>query len=133
MHFVYIVRCADGTLYTGYARDPRARERAHNSGRGAKYTAGRRPVRLVYQEAFRSVGKALAREYAVKQLTREQKDALVVRRDDATTEPALPGATVKRIAAALALARSALSSTRQIGVSQDLLLGAPVARQQPEP
>ena len=52
MHFVYIVRCADGTLYTGYARDPRARERTHNSGRGAKYTAGRRPVRLVYQEAF---------------------------------------------------------------------------------
>ena len=78
VHFVYIVRCADGTLYTGYARDPRARERAHNSGRGAKYTAGRRPVQLVYQEAFRSVGKALAREYAVKQLTRAQKDALVV-------------------------------------------------------
>jgi putative endonuclease len=79
VHFVYMVRCADGTLYTGYARDPRARERAHNSGRGAKYTAGRRPVRLVYQEAFRSVGKALAREYVVKQLTRKQKAALVVR------------------------------------------------------
>jgi putative endonuclease len=69
---------ADGTLYTGSARDPRARERAHNSGRGAKYTAGRRPMRLVYQEAFRSAGKALAREYVVKQLTRAQKDALVV-------------------------------------------------------
>ena len=78
VHFVYIVRCADGTLYTGYTRDPRAREAAHNNGRGAKYTRGRRPVRLVYQEAFRSVGKALAREYAVKQLTRAQKDALVV-------------------------------------------------------
>jgi putative endonuclease len=78
VHFVYIVRCADGTLYTGYARDPRARERAHNSGRGAKYTAGRRPVRLVYQEAFRSIGKALAREYVVKHLTRAQKDALVI-------------------------------------------------------
>ena len=78
VHFVYIVRCADGTLYTGYARDPRARERAHNSGRGAKYTAGRRPVRLVYQKGFRSVRKALAREYVVKQLTRAQKDALVV-------------------------------------------------------
>jgi putative endonuclease len=78
VHFVYIVRCADGTLYTGCSRDPRAREQAHNSGRGAKYTEGRRPVRLVYQEAFRSVGKALAREYLVKQLTRAQKDALVV-------------------------------------------------------
>ena len=78
VHFVYIVRCADGTLYTGYARDPRARARAHNSGRGAKYTAGRRPVQLVYQEAFRSMGKALAREYAVKRLTRSQKEVLVV-------------------------------------------------------
>jgi len=79
VHFVYIVRCADDTLYTGYARDPRARERVHNSGRGAKYTAGRRPVRLVYQQAFRSVGKALAREFALKQLTREQKEALIAR------------------------------------------------------
>jgi putative endonuclease len=78
VHFVYIVRCADDTLYTGYARDPRARERVHNSGRGAKYTAGRRPVRLVYQEAFRSVGKALAREFVLKQLTRAQKEALIV-------------------------------------------------------
>ena len=77
VHFVYIVRCADETLYTGYARDPRARERAHNSGRGAKYTASRRPVRLVYQEAFRSAGKALAREFALKQLTRAQKEALI--------------------------------------------------------
>jgi putative endonuclease len=78
VHFVYIVRCADGTLYTGYARDPIIRVRAHNSGRGAKYTAGRRPVRLVYQQAFRSMGRALAREYAVKQLSRAQKEALVV-------------------------------------------------------
>jgi putative endonuclease len=78
VHFVYIVRCADGTLYTGYTRNTRARERAHNSGRGAKYTTGRRPVQLVYQEAFRSVGKALAREYVVKQLTRAQRDALVI-------------------------------------------------------
>jgi putative endonuclease len=78
VHFVYIVRCADDTLYTGYARNPRARERVHNSGRGAKYTAGRRPVRLVYQEAFRSVGKALAREFVLKQLTRAQKEALIV-------------------------------------------------------
>ena len=77
MHFVYIVRCADGTLYTGYARDPRARERVHNSGRGAKYTMGRRPVRLVYQEMFRSVGKALSREFELKQLTRAQKEALI--------------------------------------------------------
>jgi putative endonuclease len=80
VHFVYIVRCADDTLYTGYARDPVAREQVHNRGRGAKYTAGRRPVKLVYQERFRSLGKALAREYALKQLTRAQKDALIDRR-----------------------------------------------------
>lgn len=80
VHFVYIVRCADGTLYTGYARDPRARERVHNSGRGAKYTAGRRPVQLVYQEAFRSVGKALSREFALKQLSRARKEALIRKR-----------------------------------------------------
>jgi putative endonuclease len=118
VHFVYIVRCADGTLYTGYARDPRARERAHNSGRGAKYTAGRRPVRLIYQEAFRSVGKALAREHVVKQLTRAQKDALVVSARRRHHRTSTSGATVKRIAAALVLTRSVESSTRHHGVTQ---------------
>jgi putative endonuclease len=78
VHFVYIVRCADGTLYTGSARDPRTRTRAHNRGRGAKYTAGRCPVRLVYQEAFRSVGEALSREYELKQLSRARKNALIL-------------------------------------------------------
>ena len=62
MPFVYILRCADGTLYTGYARDPKQREQVHNNGRGAKYTRGRRPVRLVYSEACRSVIQALKRE-----------------------------------------------------------------------
>jgi putative endonuclease len=92
VHFVYIVRCADGTLYTGYARDPVLRERAHNSGRGAKYTSGRRPVQLVYREAFRSLGKALAREYIVKQLTRAQKEALV-----AAGRPRRPGRRAPRV------------------------------------
>ena len=80
MHFVYIVRCADGTLYTGYARDPKARVKVHNSGRGARYTAGRRPVRLVYSESCESVGDALRREYELKQRSRAQKEALVRRR-----------------------------------------------------
>ena len=80
MPFVYIVRCADGTLYTGYARDPRARVEAHNCGRGAKYTAGRRPVRLVYAEPCESVGEALRREHALKQRSRAQKEALIGRR-----------------------------------------------------
>lgn len=79
MHFVYIVRCTDGTLYTGYARDPEARTRAHNAGRGARYTSGRRPVRLVYREAFETLSEALKREYELKQLSRFEKQALVRR------------------------------------------------------
>jgi putative endonuclease len=80
VHFVYIVRCADGTLYTGYARDPTTRVKVHNAGRGARYTAGRRPVRLIYSESFESVGDALRREYALKRRSRAQKEALVKRR-----------------------------------------------------
>jgi putative endonuclease len=76
VHFVYIVRCADGTLYTGYARDPIAREKAHNSGRGAKYTAGRGPVTLIYAERCRSHGDALRRERQVKRWRRWRKEAL---------------------------------------------------------
>lgn len=79
MHFVYIVRCADGTLYTGYARDPESREKAHNAGRGAKYTAGRRPVSLVYTEACESVGDALRRERQLKRCRRAVKEALIQR------------------------------------------------------
>ena len=78
VHFVYIVRCRDGSLYTGYARDPVARVGVHNAGRGARYTAGRRPVTLVYTQRFRSRSAALRREYELKQWTRKQKAALVL-------------------------------------------------------
>jgi putative endonuclease len=77
MHFVYILRCADGTLYTGYTNDLKARLDAHNRGHGAKYTRSRCPVTLVYKKGFRSLGKALSREYALKQLTRREKEALI--------------------------------------------------------
>jgi len=77
VHFVYIVRCADGTLYTGCARVPQEREKVHNSGRGARYTAGRRPVCLVYSEAFESLGEALKREHQLKRCTRSKKEALI--------------------------------------------------------
>ena len=80
MHFVYIVRCADGTLYTGYARDPQARVNQHNAGRGARYTSGRRPVRLIYSEPFESVGDALRKERALKRWSRAKKEALIKRR-----------------------------------------------------
>jgi putative endonuclease len=76
-HFVYILRCADGTLYTGYAKDPVERARMHNRGRGAKYTAGRLPVRLLYSEGSASHGDALRREREIKRLSRAEKRALV--------------------------------------------------------
>jgi putative endonuclease len=77
VHYVYIVRCVDGTLYTGYARDPKARATAHNGGRGAKYTSGRRPVVLVYTKRCRSRSAALKHEYRLKQMTRAKKEALL--------------------------------------------------------
>jgi putative endonuclease len=77
-HFVYIVRCADGTLYTGYTSDIARRMDAHNSGRGAKYTSGRRPVTLLYSEQLESRGEALRREHQLKTLRRAEKEALAV-------------------------------------------------------
>lgn len=75
--YVYIVECADGTLYTGWAYDPQARLRQHNAGRGAKYTRSRLPVRLVYTEATPDERAARQREYALKQLPRAAKLALI--------------------------------------------------------
>ena len=77
VYFVYILRCADGTLYTGSTTDLAARERAHNQGRGAKYTAGRGPVRVVYSEAHASRSAAQKREAELKRWTRDKKDALI--------------------------------------------------------
>jgi putative endonuclease len=74
---VYILECADGSLYTGIARDLEARLVAHNSGNGAKYTRGRRPVRLLYQEAAVDRGSALRREALLKKLSRADKLQLI--------------------------------------------------------
>ena len=76
-YFTYILRCADDTLYTGSTTDVVARERAHNEGHGAKYTAGRGPVRVVYSEAHESRSAAQKREAQIKRWTRGQKDALI--------------------------------------------------------
>ncbi len=81
--FVYLARCADGSLYTGVTTDPARRERAHNRGRGAAYTRSRRPVRLVHLEPAPDRGTALRRELAIKRLTRDGKEALMGRRDAA--------------------------------------------------
>ena len=75
--WVYILRCADGTLYTGMAADVDKRLRAHNEGLGAKYTRSRLPVELVYREACESRSAALRREAAIKRLRRPEKLALV--------------------------------------------------------
>ena len=72
-----MVRCADGTLYTGFARDPHERVNVHNSGKGAKYTRSRLPVSLVYLEPCDSLSAALKREHQIKPLSRAKKEALV--------------------------------------------------------
>jgi putative endonuclease len=74
--YVYIVRCADRSLYTGVATDVAARIAKHNRGKGAKYTRGRRPVKLVYQEHAGSRSTALKREIAIKRLTAAAKRQL---------------------------------------------------------
>lgn len=78
-HFVYIIECRDGTLYTGYAKDVSKRIKAHNEGKGAKYTRNRRPVHLLHKEAHETKSEALKREYAIKKLSRHEKLKLVRR------------------------------------------------------
>ena len=75
--FVYILECADSSLYTGIARDPCARLRQHNAGKGAKYTRSRLPLMLVYRESLRSRGDALRREAEIKRLSRREKQQLI--------------------------------------------------------
>jgi putative endonuclease len=72
-----MVRCADGTLYTGYARDAEERVRVHNIGKGAKYTRSRLPVTLVYTEQCESLSAALKRECELKPWSRARKEALI--------------------------------------------------------
>lgn len=75
--FCYIVQCADGSLYTGITTEPPRRERQHNDGSGAKYTRGRRPVKMVYCEAASSHAHALRREREIRTLPRPLKLSLI--------------------------------------------------------
>lgn len=77
MFYVYILECADNTLYTGYTVNLKKRVHTHNKGLGAKYTRGRLPVKLVYFEKISSKGEALKREHFIKSLTRKQKLNLI--------------------------------------------------------
>lgn len=74
--YTYMVRCADGTLYTGWTLDVDKRVAAHNAGRGAKYTRSRRPVRLVWSWAFPTKHDAMHWEWQIKQMPRAEKEAL---------------------------------------------------------
>jgi putative endonuclease len=75
--WVYIVKCKDGTLYTGYTNDLYKRIQTHNKGKGAKYTKTRYPVLLVYSEEFETKSEAMKREYEIKQLKRVDKFGLI--------------------------------------------------------
>lgn len=81
-HFMYVLICADETLYTGYTTDVEARVEKHNSGKGAKYTAARRPVELLAAAQFETKHEAMSAEYHFKQLSRSEKLALIARADD---------------------------------------------------
>lgn len=77
MNYIYIVKCKDKTLYTGWTNDLDKRIKAHNDGLGAKYTKSRRPVKLVYYEEYNTKQEAMSREYAIKQMTRQEKLKLI--------------------------------------------------------
>lgn len=79
MHHMYVVGCADGSLYTGYSTDVEARVAAHNAGRGAKYTRSRGPVELLASAAFQTKHEAMSAEWHFKRLPRSEKDALLAR------------------------------------------------------
>ncbi|ADB62614.1 Excinuclease ABC C subunit domain protein [Haloterrigena turkmenica DSM 5511] len=76
-HVVYVLECADGSLYTGYTTDLERRVAEHDAGEGAKYTRGRTPVELRYHERYESRSAAMSREYEIKQLSRSEKERLV--------------------------------------------------------
>lgn len=77
MNYTYIVQCADGTYYTGWTNNLENRIRTHNSGKGSKYTRARLPVKLVYYETYATKSEAMKREYAIKQLSRREKQELI--------------------------------------------------------
>ena len=77
MNYTYVLKCKDDSLYTGWTNDLKKRITSHNAGKGAKYTKARRPVELVYYEEFQTREEAMKREYAIKQLSRKEKEALI--------------------------------------------------------
>ncbi len=77
MNYVYILECSDKTYYTGWTKDLEKRINTHNNGKGAKYTRGRCPVKLIYFENFNDKVEAMKREYEIKQMSRKEKEKLI--------------------------------------------------------
>lgn len=77
MNYAYILRCGDGSLYTGWTNDLEKRLAAHSSGKGGRYTRSRLPVELVYHESFETKEEAMSREWHIKKLSREEKLRLI--------------------------------------------------------
>ncbi len=77
MNYTYIVECSDGSLYTGWTNDLEKRIKAHNDGKGAKYTKSRRPVVLAYYEEFQTREEAMRREWEIKQMSRQKKMRMI--------------------------------------------------------
>ena len=78
MNCVYMLRCGDGSLYTGWTNDLEARVKAHQSGKGGRYTRSHQPVSLVYSESCATKQDAMRREWQIKQLTRAEKEKLII-------------------------------------------------------
>lgn len=88
-HYMYVLECADGSLYTGYTVDVQARLAAHNAGRGAKYTRSHLPVNLLASAQFPTKHEAMQAEYRFKRLTRDEKEAVLAHASRTSLEEAL--------------------------------------------
>ena len=77
MNYTYILRCEDGSLYTGWTNDLQKRYQAHRCGKGAKYTKAHRPIEIAYYEEFEDKIDAMKREYVIKHMRRSQKEELI--------------------------------------------------------
>ena len=82
MNYTYILKCSDNTLYTGWTNNLEKRVACHNSGKGARYTKTRLPVSLLYYETFETKQEAMKREYAIKKMTRKQKENLILSKEE---------------------------------------------------
>jgi putative endonuclease len=80
-NYVYILRCADNTFYTGWTNNLEKRIKAHSSGKGAKYTKARKPLELLYFEEYKTKKEAMKREYEIKQFSRQKKEELIKKKN----------------------------------------------------